>query len=103
MKNKGDFTKLLTDMQGFAEQLAELNQQALRQYTPLVQKIINSGTKDEKFIERTLDGLLDFAGNEKILLLYKKLCRYYYYINPVATVRHIKLYKEMWEKSNMEK
>lgn len=103
MKNKGDFTKLLTDMHGFVQQLDELNQQALRQYTPLVESIINTGTKDDKIIERTLDGLLDFAGNEKILLLYKKLCRYYYYINPVATVSYIKLYKEMWEKSNMEK
>ncbi len=33
----------------------------------------------------TLDGLLDFCFDPEALLLYRKLCRYYFTIDPVAT------------------
>jgi len=29
-------------------------------------------------IERCLDGMLDFCFDDEVLLLYKKLCRYYF-------------------------
>ena len=42
--------------------------------------------------------MLDFADNEKILASYRKLCRYYYNINPQATAEYIQSYKEMYDK-----
>ena len=41
--------------------------------------------------------MLDFAYNEKILALYRKLCRYYFDINPQATAEYIQSYKEMYD------
>jgi len=41
--------------------------------------------------------LLEHACNEEVLLLYKKLCRYYWDINPQATVDYVNYYREMWD------
>jgi hypothetical protein len=39
--------------------------------------------------------MLGFADDEKILALYRKLCRYYFDINPQATAEYIQHYKKM--------
>jgi len=49
-----------------------------------------------------LDGILDFCFDADMLLLYKKLCRYYFNIDPVATVSYINFYREMWDSDNRE-
>ena len=77
--------------------LKQLTEQALNEYSALVNKIIFSETQDQMLIEHALDGLLDFCYDDNILILYKKLCRYYYYINPSATVFYVNAYREMWD------
>jgi hypothetical protein len=37
-----------------------------------------------------------------MLLLYKKLCRYYWKINPQATADYINYYREMWDNDSFE-
>ena len=44
-----------------------------------------------------LDGLLDFCGHAPVLALYRKLCRHYYDIDPVATAEHVYTYRERWD------
>ena len=44
-----------------------------------------------------LDGLLDFCGTEKMLSLFKKLCRYYWKINPNATAEYVNIYRKLWD------
>ena len=51
----------------------------------------------QNHIDHILDGLLDFCFDESILLLFKKLCRYYLNINPIATADYINFYREMWD------
>lgn len=53
--------------------------------------------RDARHIEGTLDGLLDFCSYEPALRLYKKLCRYYFHINPNATVKYVDAYRELWD------
>ncbi|MDR3246021.1 MAG: hypothetical protein LBT50_06265, partial [Prevotellaceae bacterium] len=53
--------------------------------------------KDIKQIERLLDGLLDFANDEKMLALFRKLCRYYYDISPIGASDYVYIYKKMWD------
>ena len=48
-------------------------------------------------IERKLDEMLDillFYETDDILLTFKKLCKYYFNINPQSTVYHINYYRE---------
>ena len=88
---------LASSIKIIAEQIAALNEQAYFIYAPLVDNLINSKTKNQKKIEHLLEGLLDFCGNEKILLLYRRLCKYYFKINPQATVDYVNIYREIWD------
>jgi len=60
-------------------------------------KSIEKESKDENHIQRTLDYLLDFCFDEKMLTLYRRLCRYYWDINPHATANYIDYYREMYD------
>jgi hypothetical protein len=71
--------------------------QGLAAYTPIVDDILSSQCRDTHHIEQTLDGLLGFCYDSKALLLYKKLCRYYYDIDPAATAFHVYAYRDMWD------
>jgi len=75
----------------------KITKQAQNEYTFIVNRLILSETQDQNEIEHTLDGLLDFGYDDNILILFKKLCRYYYYINQESTAFYINAYREMWE------
>jgi hypothetical protein len=80
-----------------AAQIQGLNHRAEVEYTPLVQDIIRSRSRDVRLIEQTLDGLLDFCGYDPVLQLYRRLCRHYWDIDPVATASYVGFYREMWD------
>lgn len=92
MKNK----KALNDIESIVKELNALSKSNLEIFTNIVDDIIVSNSKDEKYIELTLDRLLDFCYDDENLLLYKKLCRYYLTINPIATEDYVKFYFEMY-------
>lgn len=58
-------------------------------------------SRDARRIERTLDGLLDFCGNPPTLDLYRRLCRHYFDIDPVATASYINAYRELWDSNEV--
>ncbi|MBI5592009.1 MAG: hypothetical protein HY881_16205 [Deltaproteobacteria bacterium] len=92
-----DYDTLLQSVSAIAEKMQELQTIAVTQYTPIVETIIATSSRDARHIEHTLDHLLDFCGYEPALRLYKKLCRYYFHINPTATVQYIEAYREFWD------
>jgi len=92
-----DYANMFESIRGLASSLHAINQKAVREYTPVVEAILRSPIPDTRHIECTLDGLLDFCGYEPALRLYKKLCRYYFHINPTATVEYIEAYRELWD------
>ena len=88
---------MMNEIKAIAVQLQQLQQQAYIVYEPLVANLIAQQVKDNSQIEHLLDGILDFCGDSQMLQLYKKLCRYYWDINPQATADYINFYKEMWD------
>lgn len=86
-----------------ANKLQDLQQKALQQYRPIVNDILYTKSRDIHTIEHTLDGMLDFCGHEQMLLLYKKLCRHYWEIDPEATAFYINAYRELWDSDEEEK
>jgi len=68
-----------------ASRMKSLTQQALHEYAPVVNAIVNEECRDKNHINHTLDGILDFCFDDNMLMLYKKLCRYYYNIDPQAS------------------
>ena len=87
----------LNEIKALAASLNELHRQMALAYTPIVQGIIQSGSRDIQEIEHTLDHLLTCAGHPQGLLLFKSLCRYYYGIDPVATAWHVHSYREWYD------
>jgi hypothetical protein len=80
----------------------QLAKQAVKEYSVLVDHIIFSKSNDQNHIEHTLDGILDFCFDDNMLVVFKKLCRYYYYINPEATEFYVNEYKELWDNDSKD-
>lgn len=75
----------------------KLTNQALEILEPECNDIIQYKCCNKQTIERLLDRLLDFCFDDRILHLYRKLCRYYYHIDAEATVGYVNAYREMWD------
>lgn len=80
-----------------AADIDAVHQQAVREYTPLVESILGTRSQDKQQIERTLDGLLDFCGVASVLELYRRLCRHYWEIDPVAAAFYVDAYQRTWD------
>ncbi len=79
-----------------AEQIVQLQQKAYEVYLPLVEDVCNRTVLEDE-LSHLLDYLLDFACDEKILKLYKMVCRRYLYVYPSCIKFYIEAYREMWE------
>jgi hypothetical protein len=91
----------MDDLVNRAGELAKVMQNlarvAVKQYSAEVEAILKAQSCDSRCIERCLDGMLDFCFDDEMLVLYKKLCRYYYKIDQEATVSYVNFYREMWD------
>ena len=79
------------------ESARSLARRAVAEYAPVVDSILRAQSQDIHLIERTLDGLLDFCFDPEALLLYRKLCRHYYFIDQAAASEYVDAYREMWD------
>lgn len=92
-----DYDTLFHSVSIIAEHMQGLQAVAVAQYTPVVETIIATRSRDVRQIEHTLDGLLDFCSHEQALLLYRRLCRHYFDIDPAATASYINAFRELWD------
>jgi len=74
-----------------------LARQAEKQYALEVEDILRTQCRDPQSIEHQLDGMLDFGFDAAMVRLYKKLCRYYFEIDPRATASYVYAYRDMWD------
>jgi len=96
------YDDMLRDIKAIAEDLRGIQESGVAQYTPVVDQIIATRSRDSRHIQLTLDYLLDFACHPAELTLYKKLCRYYYTLDPAATADYVNYYREMWGSEETE-
>lgn len=80
-----------------AGQMVALFRQAVPIANAEVDAIIQSGEQDDRRIEYQLDHMLGFCCDPDMLVVFKRLCRYYYGIDPVATAGYVQAYREMWD------
>jgi hypothetical protein len=80
-----------------APQIATLFRQAIQAANVAVDDIIQSREQDTAYIDHQLDHMLGFCCDANMLLAFKRLCRYYFTIDPLATGEHIDAYREMWD------
>ena len=79
------------------QQLTALFRQAIHAANVDVNDIIQRGERDRAYIDHQLDHMLGFCCDPDMLAVFKRLCRYYFTIDPVATAEHINAYREMWD------
>ncbi len=83
------------------DQLAGQMVALFRQAVPLanleVDAIIQSSEQGTQRIEHQLDHMLGFCCDPDMLVVFKRLCGYYYGIDPVATAGYVQAYREMWD------
>lgn len=94
--------ELFSSIREIAKSLRGLQELGVAQYTPVMEHIIATSSRDAQYIEHTLDRILDFACHPDGLILFKSLCRYYYTIDPAATADYVRYYREMWEEATVE-
>ena len=83
------------------DSMRDLEQRAALQYRPVVDAILQNGSRDARHIEHTLDGLLDFCGHEPVVLMYRQLCRHYWQLDQEAAAFYINAYRERWDSDEM--
>ncbi len=84
------------DILRMASQLNLIWQKAYNVYLPIVEDLCNREASEEE-LTHCLDYMLDFACEERMLELYKRLCRKYLYIYPTSIKFYIDSYREMWD------
>ena len=90
--------KFTQEIGGMIKQIQELTKEAVSLVEPDVNYIIRNNITDRKQIEALLDRLLDYAGmDDNALLLFRRLCRHYYFINPRGTAEYVYSYRDMYD------
>lgn len=96
-KSKQRMDDLLKSIGEIARTGRRLARQAEKQYAFEVENILRTQCRDPQHIEHLLDSMLDFCFDSAMVRLYKKLCRYYFEIDPMATASHVYAYRDMWD------
>ena len=92
--------KLLQDVSVIAECLKELHNDAVIAYTPQVRNLCaKKATANE--VGWMLDLLFSFAGDDRILKLYKQVCRTYWQIYPETIAFYIMEYRKEYDRESL--
>ena len=83
------------------ERLRSLYDEAYVIYKNLPIDICNKDAELEE-VEFLLDRMLDFCGDDRILELFKQVCRKYYKTYPEAIAFQIRSYREYYDSDNEE-
>lgn len=92
--------ELLQDVSIIAERIKELHNNAVIAYTPQVRNLCaKKATANE--VGWMLDLLFSFAGDERILKLYKQVCRTYWQIYPETIAFYIMEYRKEYDRESL--
>lgn len=73
----------------------QIRERAAIEYTPIVEEFYARKHASENEVGRMLDHLFEFADDERILLMYKKVCRRFVYEYPETISFYIMEYKKI--------
>ena len=102
-KTKPHLDDLVQSIGEIARAGHQLARQAEIQYAVELEDILRTQCRDPQRIEHLLDGMLDFGFDAVMVRLYKKLCRYYFEIDPRATASYVYAYRDMWDEEGQTK
>ena len=92
----GDYQSAFQKIASAVEGIEALRRTAFRQYSLLVEAVINNQITDQQEIQQIMDGLSDFGDQEEFLELSKKLYRHIYYAYPEMVGKYASLFRAMF-------
>ena len=96
LRFREDVTKMDMDTKAIVERIQDISDLSYNYYKPLVDRIV-AEKASEKEVEHFLDYMLDVCHDDRMLNLFKKVCRRYYSLYPEMIASEILAYKEWYE------
>lgn len=96
LRFREDVTKMDMDTKAIVERIQDISELSYNYYKPLVDSIIVEKAS-EKEVEHLLDYMLDVCHDDRMLNLFKKVCRRYHALYPEMITSEILVYKEWYE------
>lgn len=85
-----------SDIKGIVRMITELDELVYSTYKPIVEDIcIRRASESE--VEHLLDYMVGICNSNRMLGLFKQVCRKYIYLYPEMIISEIYTYKEMYE------
>lgn len=95
-----DIEKLVKNLEPLIQQMKIINDQAVVVYTPLVDDLCRRKASQNE-VEHMLDYLLMFAGDDRMLALYKRVCRTYWQTYPESIAFYIMEYRKEYDPESL--
>ena len=95
-----DVKKLVKELEPLIQQMKIINNQAVVAYTPLVDDLCRRKAALNE-VELMLDYLLMFAGDDRMLALYKRVCRTYWQTYPESIAFYIMEYRKEYDPESL--
>ena len=96
LRFREDVTKMDMDTKAIVERIQDISELSYNYYKPLVDSIIVEKAS-EKEVEHLLDYMLDVCHDDRMLNLFKKVCRRYHALYLEMIASEILVYKEWYE------
>ena len=96
LRFREDVTKMDMDTKAIVERIQDISELSYNYYKPLVDSIIVEKAS-EKEVEHLLDYMLDVCHDDRMLNLFKKVCRRYHALYPEMIASEMLVYKEWYE------
>ena len=95
-----DIEKLVKDLEPLIQQMKTINDHAVVAYTPLVDDLCSRNASQNE-VELMLDYLLMFAGDDRMLSLYKWVCRTFWEAYPESMAFYIMEYRKEYDPESL--
>ena len=99
--NMDDYDSLLKGMNGIVEQMQGLVNMAVVEYTPLVNDICSRKASQNE-VGLLFDYMFSFLGDERMLQLFKHVCRHYFYTYPGLIHSYILDYRKEYDLESLK-
>ena len=99
-KDEQQLDDMVNHLEPLIQQMKHFHDMAVVAYTPLVDDLCSrKATQNE--VGWMLDWLLMYAGDERMLLLYKRVCRAYWQIYPDSIAFYIMEYRKEYDPESL--
>ena len=95
-----DIEKPVKDLEPLIQHMKIINDQAVVAYTPLVDDLCRRKAALNE-VELMLDYLLMFAGDDRMLAVYKRVCRAYWQTYPESIAFYIMEYRKEYDPDSL--